>query len=210
MGKIFTRQSNNDLGELMSDKKKHTEEETIEDKYKNICRFLTFILRHKPQIVNIKLDENGFTDLNKILYIIEKRFKLKLNEQEFNSVIKKYAFNFFKIENKKIKAKFGHTVILNMNIPDGFEITKQVPNRLYGCINKNEMWTISKNGLQNNSVVEGLIENKQKLRITSNYVYASINSEKAIKNNVEFYYNKLSDSYFCKFVPSQFLNFELI
>src|ERR1035437_6925115 len=108
-------------------KREHTKEETVEDKYKNICRFLAFVLRHKPQVAHLKLDESGFASLDKVLTAIEKRFKLKLTQIELTTVIKKYASNFFYVDKDKIKAKFGHTIILSMTIPVGYEKTKNVP-----------------------------------------------------------------------------------
>jgi len=189
-------------------KREHTKQETMEDKYKNICRFLTFVLRHKPYVAHVKLDEYGFTDLGKILFSIEKRFKLKLNENELNKTIGKYAKNFFEIRNKKIRAKFGHTIILNLNVPDGFEITKDIPHALYACVDRNEMFTVSKCGLQSSIVIDGLVSDKNNLNINSNLI-VYINSEKAIKNSVEFFFNKNTEKYFCKFIPANFLRIEL-
>lgn len=178
------------------------------DKHKNICRFLSFILRHKPQIAHLKLDNNGFAELDKVLAAIEKRFKLRLTVDDLNNVIKKYAHNFFLINDGKIKAKFGHTVILNMLTPDGFETTKNVPQTLYACINRNEMTNVVKIGVQSCVVFDGLVENKMSLDVRNNLII-SINTEKAIKNNIEFFFNPISGKYFCKFIPSTFIKIEL-
>lgn len=189
-------------------KKQHTEEETQEDKYKNICRFLAFILRHKPQVAHLKLDEKGFAETDKVISSIQKRFKIKLSELELNNITKKYAFNFFLFEDKKIKARFGHTIILNLKIPENFESTNNVPHVLYGTVNKNEMWNVTKNGLQGNLILNGLHLTISELQINSNLI-VEINSEKASKNNVQFLYNKINKNYFCKFIPAPYVKFEL-
>jgi putative RNA 2'-phosphotransferase len=178
------------------------------DKYKNICRFLAFVLRHKPQVAHLKLDENGAAELSKVSDAIERRFKLKLTNEELSGIIKKYAHGFFKMEDGKIRAKFGHTIILNMHTPDGFESTRDVPHTLYACVNRNEMWNITKNGMQGGMVIDGFTDKKLDLKIGNNLVVV-VGTEKALKNNVEFFYNKSSNRYFCKFVPVAFLKFEL-
>ncbi len=183
--------------------------ENIQDKHKNICRFLSFVLRHKPQMAHLKLDEDGFADIQKVLSAIEDKFKLKLTEEELNSVTKKYAFNFFKIQDKKIKAKFGHTVILNMNTPQGFEPIDKTPRELYCTIDKKEMWNVSKNGLQGSLVQSDLKADKLKVSKGEFGTIVSINSDKASKNNVTFYFNKNNQSYHCKFIPATYLKFEL-
>lgn len=183
--------------------------ENIQDKYKNICRFLSFVLRHKPQMAHLKLDEDGFAELDKVLSAIEGKFKLKLTEEELSNVTKKYAFNFFKIQDKKIKAKFGHTVILNMNTPQGFEVIDKIPREIFCTIDKKEMWNVSKNGLQSSLVQSNLKSNKLLIKKTEFSTIVSVNSDKASKNNVAFYYNKSNESYHCKFIPATFLKFEL-
>jgi len=183
--------------------------ETINDKHKNICRFLTFILRHKPQVAHLKLDKSGFADIPKIITAIEKRFKLKLTDVELTDVIKKYAPKFFDIENGKMKAKFGHTVILSMNIPETYEAVTNVPRSLYGCINKNEMWTVSQKGLQSNAVVSGLCESTAGLKSDDNSTIVVVDTKKSIKENIKYYFDKKSNQYFCKYIPATYLKFEL-
>jgi RNA:NAD 2'-phosphotransferase (TPT1/KptA family) len=192
---------------IKEQKQGHTKEETQVDKYKNICRFLAFVLRHKPQVAHLKLDELGFAEITKVIIAIEKRFKIKVTEQELTDIAKKYAMKFFLFENGKIKARFGHTIILNMLTPENFESTMKVPHGLYGVINKDEMWNVSKNGLQSSFILSGLFDSKSKLQINGNLV-VHINTEKAIKNNVAFFCDK-NNRYFCKFVPATYLKFEL-
>lgn len=183
--------------------------ESVQDKYKNICRFLSFVLRHNPKVAGLKLDEEGFTEVDKVLSAIEKKFKLKLTEDELNSVTKKYASNFFKIENKKIKAKFGHTIILNMNTPQGFDVSEKIPRELYCTIDKKDMWNVSKTGLQSSLIQSELKSNQLQLHKGGLHTMVVVNSDKASKNNVQFYYNKSMDSYHCKFIPAVYLKFEL-
>jgi len=193
---------------MKAQKREHTKEETLEDKYKNICRFLVFVLRHKPQVAHLKLDEKGFAESDRILSAIEKRFKLKITQEELNTIINRYVPKFFLIESGKIKAKFGHSIILSMNIPDGFESVKIIPHSLYACINRGEMWNVSKSGLQSNSILDGMVQDKKDLSVGPNLV-VGINTEKSFKANIEFYHNSKTNKYFCRFIPSTYLKFEL-
>lgn len=196
------------LNVIKVQKQGNSKEETKVDKYKNICRFLAFVLRHKPKIAHLNLDENGFAEINKIIVAIEKRFKFKITEKELIDITNKYAVNFFSFKDGKIKARSGHTIILNMNTPENFEITKIVPHGLFGVISKEEMWNVSKNGLQSSVILDGLADNRLSLKINGNTMVC-VNAEKAIKNSIEFFFNKNTNKYFCKFVPSTYLKFEL-
>lgn len=192
----------------MVNQEQNNTKENVVDKYKNICRFLVFVLRHKPKVAGLTLDGEGYADVDKILVGIEKRFKIKLTEQELIGVTKKYASTFFQFKEKKIKAKFGHTIILNLNVPEEFSAIDKAPKELFGCIDKNDFFNISKSGLQFSALKFGLVDSRSKLPAGRNII-VHVNSEKASRNNVGFHYNKASDKYFCKFVPSTFIKIEI-
>lgn len=210
MGKILEQQHHYGLKDncVNQESKKENTKETLIDKYKNICRFLVFILRHKPKVAGLTLDPEGYAEIPKVLAAIEKRFKLKMTKEELIGVTKKYASTFFYFQDETVKAKFGHTIILNLNIPEGFSQVNQVPKDLFGCIDKNDFFNISKSGLQFSAIQFGLVDNKSKLPKGRNVVVV-VGAQKAIKNNVIFHYDQASDKYFCKFVPSTFINIEI-
>lgn len=207
MEEVPKRQSGNGIIDMSKELKKG--KETINDKHKNICRFLTFVLRHKPQVAHVKLDKSGFAEVDKLLVAIDKRFKLKLTDKELYDIIKKYAPKFFDISQGNIKAKFGHTIILSMDVPETCEIVMTVPSILYGCINKQEMWNISQKGLQNSAIVSGLCETSGALKSDSNTTIVVVDSKKSIKENIKYYLDKKSGNYFCKYIPATYLKFEL-
>ena len=207
MEEVPYRQSGNGVNSMTKGLNKG--EETMRDKHKNICRFLTFVLRHKPQVAHLKLDKSGFADIDKVLTAIEKRFKLKMSDIELSDVIRSNASKFFEIKEKKVKATFGHTIILSMDVPDSYEVVMSVPRILYGCVNKNEVWTISQKGLQNISVTSGLYDSSMSLKPTNNSTVVVVDSKKSIKENIKYYFDKKSNQYFCKYIPATYLKFEL-
>ncbi len=190
-------------------KTQNKNKELNNDKHKNICRFLTFVLRHKPQIAHLKLDEEGFSEIAPVTVAIEKRFKIKPTEEDLKKITNKYASGFFIIKNNKIKAKFGHSIILSMVVPEFFKPCSLIPNYLYGCIHNNAMWSVSKKGLQSSAIVLGLYDDKSKLKKPDKHIFVVIDCKKINKNNIQFYKNEKLNKYFCKFIPETYVKFEL-
>ncbi len=182
--------------------------QSVSDIHKNICKFLTFVLRHKPNVAKLNLDSNGFADISKILEAVEKRFNVKMTEQEIGEITRKYSFNIFKIESGKIKAKVGHSIILNMDLPKDFNELETPPKLLYLMVDSKEIWNIRKNGIQNSNFKSEMMADKNKLPTKENVIIVKVNSEKASDNNVKFYFNN-KKAYYCKFIPPQFITIEL-
>ncbi|UZJ64283.1 RNA 2'-phosphotransferase [Sphingobacterium sp. KU25419] len=52
------------------------------DKYKHISKFLSLILRHRPEVIGITLDEQGWADTTDLIEKINKHN----NELDFNTL----------------------------------------------------------------------------------------------------------------------------
>lgn len=76
----------------------------------NTSKFLALILRHKPEVIGIKLDEHGWADVDELLRGINqtRKIDMKTLEQIVREDNKqRYAFN----EDKtKIRANQGHSI----------------------------------------------------------------------------------------------------
>jgi putative RNA 2'-phosphotransferase len=181
-------------------------------KIAEIKSFLAFVLRHKPHFYKIKLDSEGFADFNKIIELIKQNKKVEISKEELIDIIKTKSGGIFQLnsDKTKIKARSGHSIIYNMNTPEGFIEINIVPKYLYCLIYKKEIMSIIQNkGLNLSNDVIKLLEIKPELE--ENKSILKIDSEKAIKTN-KFYYNSNTKEYFCKFIPTQFLilNVQLI
>jgi putative RNA 2'-phosphotransferase len=102
-------------------------------KDKDISKFLSFVLRHKPEEIGITLDENGWTSTSELLSKINmKSFPISMENLE-NIVAtnnkKRFAFN----EDKtNIRASQGHSVAIDLAIEP-----QQPPEYLYhGTVEK--------------------------------------------------------------------------
>ncbi len=86
-----------------------------EKQIKRISKFLSLILRHRPDKINIKLDDYGWANVE---ILIEKcnKFGVKFTKEELTEVVatnnkKRFAFN----DNQtKIRASQGHSIEIKL------------------------------------------------------------------------------------------------
>lgn len=124
-------------------------------------RFLSLILRHKPETIGIKLDEHGWADVSELISGISKTrtFDMKMLEEIVRTDNKqRYSFN----EDKTlIRANQGHS------IPVDVELEKKTPPEfLYHGTGEKFVSSIDKEGLLSKSRL---------------YVHLSKDTETAVK-----------------------------
>ena len=74
-------------------------------------KFLSLILRHKPQTIGLKLDAHGWADIDEI---IEKSKETKLTREIIDEVVAQNNKQRFIIEGNKIRANQGHSIDVNL------------------------------------------------------------------------------------------------
>jgi putative RNA 2'-phosphotransferase len=109
-----------------------------------ISKFLSLVLRHKPDTIGIELDENGWTDVAVMINKINQT-GLHINFEMLKHVVdtnpkKRFAFN---LTFDKIRANQGHSVDVELGY-----VSQQPPAVLYHGTSTNTMDAILKNGLQ--------------------------------------------------------------
>ena len=124
-------------------------------------KFLSLILRHKPETIGIKLDEHGWADVSELISGISKTrpFDMKMLEEIVRTDNKqRYSFN----EDKTlIRANQGHS------IPVDVELEKKTPPEfLYHGTGEKFVSSIDKEGLLSKSRL---------------YVHLSKDTETAVK-----------------------------
>jgi putative RNA 2'-phosphotransferase len=84
---------------------------------KNNSKFLSLILRHKPETINIKLDKNGWVGVDELLekcslkdYHITKK---ELDEIVFSNDKQRFTFN---EDKSKIRANQGHSINVDLDL----------------------------------------------------------------------------------------------
>jgi putative RNA 2'-phosphotransferase len=88
---------------------------------KKISKFLSLVLRHKPEVIGLNLDESGWVETQELLQKLAKNNRaidLKtLKEVVANNDKKRFAFN---ADQTKIRASQGHSVEVEL----GYRVVK--------------------------------------------------------------------------------------
>ncbi len=91
----------------------------MEKRVEKIGKFLSLVLRHKPEEIELSLDENGWVDVKSLLKQLSQYGKqLSMEELEWiveNNNKKRFAFN----DNKtKIRASQGHSIDIDLGLEE--------------------------------------------------------------------------------------------
>ena len=90
----------------------------IEREKESMGRFISLVLRHKPEVIGINLDEHGWADVDELLKGINKTRKLSFEDLEgivCTNNKQRYSFN----EDKtKIRANQGHSVSVDVELQE--------------------------------------------------------------------------------------------
>ncbi|QDW23889.1 RNA 2'-phosphotransferase [Pedobacter sp. KBS0701] len=84
---------------------------------KGISKLLSYILRHSPETIKLKLDENGWADVNELIAKFD-LYNLTLDLELLQYVVenndkKRFSFN----EDKtRIRANQGHSIAVELNL----------------------------------------------------------------------------------------------
>lgn len=105
---------------------------------KNISKYISLLLRHKPEKENLEMDKNGWVDTYDLMS------KLKITKEQLNLVVlenNKKRFEYSEDETK-IRARQGHSVKVDV------ELKKKVPPiKLYHGTSEKFKKNIMKKGL---------------------------------------------------------------
>ena len=109
---------------------------------RSISKFISLILRHKPEKIGISLDEHGWADVNELIAGINKRYPMDMARLErivSEDEKQRYSFN----EDKTlIRANQGHS------IPVDVELEKVIPpDILYHGTGGKNVKSIDRQGL---------------------------------------------------------------
>ncbi len=90
-------------------------------------KYLSLILRHKPEVIDIKLDEHGWADVDELLAGMNRQGRF-INRELLDEIVKtnnkkRYQYN---DDLTKIRANQGHSINVDVNLQE-----KIPPNTLY-------------------------------------------------------------------------------
>ncbi len=117
----------------------------IEEKqHKKLSKFLSLILRHKPEEINIELDENGWANTKDLIAKMNSYGK-NIDIETLEIIVKnndKQRFS-FNNDKSKIRANQGHSIKIDLNYSE-----QEPPEFLYHGTAKRFLDNILKNGLE--------------------------------------------------------------
>jgi len=127
----------------------------------NISKFLSLVLRHKPETIGLTLDKNGWADTSDLLEKLNTRgFEIsfaRLEQIVATNDKKRFAFN---IDQSRIRANQGHSIHVELGLPK----SEPPPNLYHG--------TSEKSG--KSILLQGLVKSKRQFVHLSNDVETAL------------------------------------
>ena len=107
-------------------------------------KFISLILRHKPEVINITLDEHGFANVNDMITGINQSGKYKIDRDMLDEIVKtdekkRYSYN---EDHILIRANQGHSIPVDVELEE-----VDPPEFLYHGTGEKFMASIDKQGL---------------------------------------------------------------
>lgn len=173
---------------------------------KNKSRFLSLILRHKPETINLQLDNEGWLNVNELIEKSNKHGEsLDFDMLEYivnNSDKQRFTFN---NDKSKIRANQGHSIEVELDLQE-----KIPPTILYhGTVDK-FVDSIRNSGIEKRSRnhVHLSAETETAIKVGSRKgtpVILTVNSGQMYKDGYKFYQSK-NDVWLIEFVPKEYIN----
>lgn len=119
-----------------------------EQQKKKISKFISLVLRHKPEVINLKLDENGWADVEELITKSKRDSHEGFTFEELNEIVetndkKRFIFN----EDKtKIRANQGHSIDIDLALKP-----QQPPEFLYHGTAQSNIDSILEKGIEKRS-----------------------------------------------------------
>jgi len=82
---------------------------------KSTSKFLSLILRHKPQIVGLELDEHGWADVEELISRVKGLNLAKLEQIVAQDEKQRYSFS---ADKKLIRANQGHSIPIDLELAE--------------------------------------------------------------------------------------------
>jgi len=168
-----------------------------------IGKFLTLVLRHKPEEIDIKLDANGWANTKEIIK------NISLTQEELDWIVAndnktRFIYN----ENKsKIRANQGHSINVDIELdecttPPEF-LYHGTSTEVLSLILKDGIIKMSRNHVHLSKDLEtAIIVGKRK---GSNIVILKINTKELLLDNIKIYISK-NGVYLADYIPAKYLD----
>lgn len=112
-------------------------------------KFISLVLRHKPEIIDLHMDEEGYVSVNKLIEGMNKN-GMDITKQDLDRIVaednkQRYSYNLSNDE-PRIRANQGHSIQVNLNLKPVVP-----PAELYHGTAKRFLNSIFKDGIKKGS-----------------------------------------------------------
>lgn len=171
----------------------------------SISRYISLILRHKPEVIGITIDKHGWAKVEELIQGIEKN-NPEFNMEALEEIVRtdnkqRYSFN---DDKTLIRANQGHSIPVDVELEE-----KEPPKILYHGTGEKYIESIGQNGLIPKSrlyvhLSKDVETAKAVGKRHGKEVVYSINSGQMYKDGYKFYLSK-NEIWLTKKVPKKYL-----
>src|SRR5207245_6270960 len=115
-----------------------------EERRKRLSKFLSLILRHRPEKFGLRLDEHGFAPLEELLAVVRREREWEqVTEEQTREVVANSDKQRFEIAGSNIRARYGHSAPQRITYPEA-----EPPDILYHGTSPQSLPSIRTEGLR--------------------------------------------------------------
>lgn len=173
----------------------------------NLSRYISFILRHRPDTIGLSLDKHGYIDVQDLINGINKNsvFNIDLNILKFiveTDNKKRYSFS---EDGTKIRANQGHSVKVDLGLKE-----VKPPSILYHGTGEKYLESILKEGLKSKSRMYVHLSSDIDTAINvgkrhGEPIVLGIDAERMYKDEYKFYLSE-NGIFLAESVPVKYIN----
>lgn len=194
----------------MQETKRQFKPETEERRLERLSKFISMILRHKPQVIGITLDEHGWADVDELIKgINETGEEVEFSKDTLETIVKtdkKQRYSFSQ-DKTLIRANQGHSIPVDVELEK-----KEPPKVLYHGTGVKSVKAIQEQGLlpMERLYVHLSIDVKTATNVGKRHgtpVIFQVNTEQMQKDGYDFF-QSVNGVWLTKEVPAKYLELE--
>ena len=194
----------------MQETKRQFKPETEERRLERISKFISMILRHKPEVIGITLDEHGWADVNELIKgINDTGEEVEFSKDTLEAIVKtdkKQRYSFSQ-DKTLIRANQGHSIPVDVELEK-----KEPPKVLYHGTGSRFVKSIQEQGLlpMERLYVHLSTDVETATNVGKRHgtpVIFKVNAEQMQKDSYDFF-QSINGVWLTKEVPTKYLELE--
>lgn len=182
----------------------------ISNRDMKFSKFISLVLRHKPETIGLKLDEEGYVSVKSLIEGMSKQ-GLDIKKEDLDRIVaednkQRYSYDLSGDE-ERIRANQGHSIKVNLNLEP-----TDPPSELYHGTAKRFLQSILKEGIKkgNRQFVHLSRDIETATKVGTRHgqaVVLRIDTHEMIKDGFQFYCSE-NGVYLVDYVPTKYISFK--